>query len=191
MGRTSKAKQLEEQETANQERLEHSEKVQQLAKLRSLPPTICDCPSHASYRMWCPTGDITIPKCAKRCPFCTFEARACNITAFLVRKHMKDTHLHTERFWGLRILTAPSMESMLFPMSSTDEGAPEENHNPFSPRSHSERQVSGETPIKREIPATADRKRPIDDLDATSKIGKGFKVEKAERKVLKRETLDG
>jgi hypothetical protein len=53
-------------------------------------------------------------------------------------------------------------------MSSTDEGAPEENHNPFSPRSHSERQVSGETPIKREIPATADRKRPIDDLDATS-----------------------
>jgi hypothetical protein len=97
---------------------------------------------------------------------------------------------------------------MLFPMSSTDEGAPEENHNPFSPRSHSERQDSGETPIKREIPAAADRKRPIDDLDATSapntmlrraqrttgsrsKIGKGFKVEKAEQKVLKRETLDG
>ncbi|KAL3443445.1 hypothetical protein BJX65DRAFT_311774 [Aspergillus insuetus] len=156
MGRHSKAKQLKEQETANQERPVHSDKVQQLAKLRSGPHTICDCPSHASYRMWCPTGDITIPK------------------------------------------------NTLFPMSSTNEGAPEENHNPFSLRSQSERQDSGQTPIKREIPA--DWKGPSEDLDAASapkktlrraqtatgsrpKIGKVFKEEKVEQKVLKRERV--
>ncbi|CEL10701.1 hypothetical protein ASPCAL13815 [Aspergillus calidoustus] len=58
MGRRSKAKLLEEQETEIQERVMYLEKVQQLAKLRSGPRTICDCPNHDSYRMWCPTGDI-------------------------------------------------------------------------------------------------------------------------------------
>jgi hypothetical protein len=95
----------------------------------------------------------------------------------------------------------------LFPMGSTDEGAPEEDHNPFSPRSNSERQDSGEAPIKREIPADH-QKRPIEDLDATAapkemlrrartaigsrpRIGRAFKEEEAEQKLLKRETLDG
>ncbi|KAJ9218318.1 hypothetical protein DTO166G4_184 [Paecilomyces variotii] len=69
---------------------------------------ICDC-AHHEKKKWPYKGEIEIPKCAKRCPYCVYEPvnQSTWGSGSIIRKHIKTSHIGSKRidlFKGLRVL---------------------------------------------------------------------------------------